>query len=74
MIFDMDFKMGEIAEAGRILNNTIDDANKMGVVGFESMVCMLLEEYCKFNDLDVVVMAEEIATTVKNVNAEIGRY
>lgn len=41
---------------------------------FMTCICMMLEEYCKANKLDVVEMAGMIAGSVLDVNAFHGKY
>lgn len=41
---------------------------------FMSIVCMMMEEVCEANGLDVVEMAEDIASAVRDVNNKLGKY
>ena len=41
---------------------------------FMSIVCMMMEEVCEANGLDVVEMAEEIASAVREINDKFGKY
>ena len=41
---------------------------------FESCICMLLEEYCKKHELDIVERVDEIRDVIYMVNEELGKY
>lgn len=41
---------------------------------FQATVCMLMEEYCRVHNLDVIEMSKTVAETVKAVNEAFGEY
>ena len=56
------------------LNSTKELIENMNFVEFIPYVCMVLEEYSKSNNLDVVELTKAILPLVQDVNAELGRY
>lgn len=58
-----------------VVNNVIKEVkNEMDVPAFTCFVCMLLEEFCKVKEEDVVEVTEMINAAVKQVNETEGRY
>ena len=41
---------------------------------FMSVICMMMEVVCEAEGLDVVQMAEDIASAVRDVNNKFGKY
>jgi len=41
---------------------------------FLSVICMMMEVVCEAEGLDVVKMAEDIASAIRDVNNEFGKY
>ena len=41
---------------------------------FMSVICMMMEVVCEAEGLDVVQMAEDIVSAVRDVNNELGKY
>lgn len=48
--------------------------NKMDFSVTGAGVCMILEEYAKANNANVVELAELVAEMVKQVNEDLGKY
>lgn len=58
-----------------MVNNVIEDVKyEMDTPEFMCFVCMLLEEFCKAKEVDIVEVTNKIAETVRQVNDECGRY
>ena len=51
-----------------------DDIVKMSQASFETCICMLLEEYCRENDLDIVSEIDSLKDVIHMVNEELGKY
>ena len=51
-----------------------ESLNELHIHAFEALVCMLMEEYCKANGLDVVEEATKLAVAVESVNEALGKY
>lgn len=51
-----------------------DDMAKMSQASFETCICMLLEEYCRENDLDIVSEINSLKDVICMVNEELGKY
>ncbi len=51
-----------------------DDMAKMSQASFETCICMLLEEYCKENDLDIVSEIDSLRDVIHMVNKELEKY
>ena len=61
-------------QAYELLNDIKGKTNALDEVCFGTIICMLMEEWCKANDSDVVEFSNEIAGLIKEVNEEEGRY
>lgn len=46
----------------------------MDYIEFGSLVCMLAEDYCKANSLNVIEFMKEMNSMVTQVNEELGEY
>ena len=66
--------MEELAQIGKFIQNIKGEFLKLSQEAFESCICMLLEEYCKEHDLDIVERVDEIRDVVHMVNEELGKY
>ena len=47
---------------------------KMDVPAFETFMCMVAEEYCKANDIDVKELIDEVGSSIYAINEEFGKY
>lgn len=56
------------------LMEIIERTNTMDQVSFGSLYCMMAEEWCRTNQVDVVEFIHTISDMVEKVNAEEGRY
>lgn len=51
-----------------------DDMAKMSQAAFETCICMLLEEYCREHDLNIVSEINSLIDVICMVNEELGKY
>lgn len=58
----------------KVLEKLTPVMNKMDFSVTGAEVCMILEEYAKANDANVVELAELITEMIKQVNEDLGRY
>ena len=56
------------------LESVKEKTNEMQWNEFTTLICMLMEEWCKANNDDVVEMSSTIARIVSEVNEEEGKY
>ena len=56
------------------INKNQDMMNKLDKASFQALICMIMEEWCKANDDDVVKFSEFITEAVRQINAELGKY
>lgn len=61
-------------QAYELLNDIKEKTNALDGVCFGAIICMLMEEWCKANDSDVVEFSNKNAGLIKEVNEEEGRY
>lgn len=47
---------------------------KLEEVAFGSCLCMILEEWCKAHDKDIVDYIHDISGVIEKVNNDLGRY
>jgi len=47
---------------------------KMDIVAFETFLCMIAEEYCRANDIDVKELIDEVESSIYAINDEFGKY
>ena len=64
----------ELFASMELVQNTAPIINQMSHVGAGSVLCMLAEEWCRAQKVDVVDFMNEMASLVSEVNAELGRY
>lgn len=64
----------ELAHIHEFLLSIIQTTNQMTQQAFGTVVCMLLEEYCKNNDLDAVEMMNNLNNIMSEVNTTMGKY
>lgn len=58
----------------KVLEQIHHKTNNLSLGGFRSLVCMVIEEYCKENGLDAVKETKECLSAVEFVNAAYGKY
>lgn len=58
----------------KVLEQIRHKTNNMSLGAFRSLVCMVIEEYCKENGLDAVKETKECLSAVEFVNAAYGKY
>lgn len=58
----------------KVLEQIHHKTNNMSLGAFRSLVCMVIEEYCKENGLDAVKETKECLSAVEFVNAAYGKY
>ncbi len=65
---------GRVLVVFNLLANLTPVTNKLDSVEFGSFYCMLLEEWCKYNDQDIVLFIQTFAEMIKDVNRRDGKY
>lgn len=58
----------------KVLEQIRHKTSKMSRRAFKSLVCVMIEEYCKNNGLDAVEVTKECSSEVEYVNAVYGKY
>lgn len=66
--------LGDLMKAADILGDIAPTTNSLSTHAFLSLVCMLLEEHCKANDLAIFDAVDKISSAVKMVNDACGAY
>lgn len=66
--------MEELMIAFEILTDIAPRTNRMNMTAFGSFYCMLLEEWCKEHNENIVEFINNVHITVIEVNADMGRY
>lgn len=66
--------MNELFKAMDFINDHRDFYIALNQCVFEPMICMLMEEYCKANHLDMVAEMRNLLTAAEQVNEELGAY
>ena len=57
-----------------ILSQLTPVTNKWDSREFGAFYCMLLEEWCKYNDQDIIPFIQFLAETIKDANMLEGKY
>lgn len=57
-----------------IINDIMEKTKGFSSLAFESMWCMVLEEYCKARELDILEVVNSLHNGVIEVNKELGKY
>ena len=70
----MEMDMGRLMQVWGYTQTVSDNVAEWPKEEVEAMVSMIMENWCKANDHDVVEMADEVNEAVKNVNEMLGRY
>ena len=63
-----------LMERTDIVCEFINDIVQYDTPFVQSIICMMMEELAKKEDIDVVEMAYELANTVRAVNKTYGKY
>lgn len=61
-------------ETLELLVDTKDRANNLSKNAFETFCCMIMEEYCRENSMDVVDFSQSIADNVRIMVKRKGSY
>lgn len=64
----------EIDDATDLLANTMWRSNVMDRISFGAFCCMITEEFCNSNSLDVIAFSQWVADNIKIMNEKNGRY
>ena len=64
----------DMDDAADLLIDTMGRSNAMDRISFGTFCCMIMEEFCRANSLDVIVFAQWIADNVRIMNERNGRY
>ena len=70
----MDEMMNTILHVSELITAIVDQTQELESHMFMAMICMLIEERCKRDDLDVVQVAEDLFAAINDVNADYGKY
>ena len=57
-----------------VMQEMVEKTNQLDEAEFNSLYCMLLEEWCRAHDKDVVNQIELYAQMIKEVNETCGKY
>ena len=61
-------------KAAKFINETMKFWGRLDEAIFRALISMMLEEYCRVNDLDVVEFSNMINEKIKEVNDKLGKY
>lgn len=64
----------QLNEMQKIINELMERTNKMNSSVALAGFMMLIEEYCRANHLDMVETFENLVSTCRAVNEELGAY
>lgn len=56
------------------VNELKDKLSCLSEEEFGTCICMLLEEYCREHEMDVVELSEKLHNTIQEVNKDLGKY
>ncbi len=57
-----------------VLQDMIAITNQLDEAAFGSLYCMILEEWCRYHDADVVNQIDMYSQMIKEVNDTCGKY
>ena len=66
--------MDEFLRVMDMLKEVSDTTNQLDYALFGGFWCMLLEEYCKANSLDIREASKDMVIIINQVQEEYGRY
>ena len=66
--------MDDFIRALAILQDITGETNKLDYPAFGGLWCMMLEEYCKSNKLDIIEASKDMMVIINQVQEEHGRY
>ena len=66
--------MEDLMVAYDLLQNISAEINQLDYPAFGGLWCMLAEEYCRFNGLDVTEVSNEMCAMINEVNKDLGTY
>ena len=66
--------MEEMARATVLLEQIIEQTNKLDYGIFGGVWCMILEEYCKEHEIDIREASVQMMVIINEMQDELGRY
>ena len=66
--------MDDLMKAYDLLQEISITTNQLDYPAFGGFWCMLAEEYCRFNGLDVTEVSNEMCAMISQVNEDLGAY
>ena len=66
--------MDDLMKAYDLLQEISITTNQLDYHAFGGFWCMLAEEYCRFNGLDVTEVSNEMCAMISQVNEDLGAY
>lgn len=66
--------MEDLLKAYSLLGDISAETNQLDYPAFGGLWCMVIEEYCRVNHLDVTEVSMEMCTMISEVNENLGIY
>ncbi len=66
--------MDDLMKAYDLLQNISAETNQLDYPAFGGFWCMLCEEYCRANQLDILEVSRTMCAMINEVNKDLGTY
>ena len=66
--------MDDLMKAYDLLQSVSGTINNMEYTAFGALWCMICEEYCRANQLDVLEVSRTMCAMINEVNKDLGTY
>ena len=66
--------MEDLMKAYDLLQNISGTTNQLDYPAFGGLWCMVIEEYCRTNGLDVLEVSKTMCNMISQVNKDLGAY
>ena len=66
--------MEDLLTAYSLLGDISAETNQLDYPAFGGLWCMVIEEYCRVNQLDVTEVSNEMCNMISEVNHDLGTY
>lgn len=66
--------MEELYACIELLQKLVPTTNKMSIEIFESLIAMLIEEWCKANKMDITEFVRDMSEVIDGVQKDLGKY
>ena len=66
--------MDDLMRAYELLQNISETIDNMEYTAFGALWCMIAEEYCRANQLDVLEVSKTMCNMISQVNKDLGAY